>query len=108
MPSPGDQLVGPIIAERRLSARISDTEVQEVVIRMATPEREPDGDYRCYWEIAAPAYRKMRYTVGVDGFQAIHLATRMIGVTLWVIAQENAVHLTWEDQDDIGFPGFHP
>ncbi|HXI44115.1 MAG TPA: hypothetical protein VNH83_29295 [Bryobacteraceae bacterium] len=107
MPSTEDQLVGPIIAERRLSARISDSEVEEVVIRMAAPEREEAGDYRCSYEILAPWYRKVRYAAGIDGFQAIHLATKMIGVTLWVIAQEHGYHLTWEGLEDIGFPGFH-
>jgi len=107
MPSTEDQLVGPIIAERRLSARISDTEVEEVVIRMAAPEREEAGDYRCSWEFVAAGYRRARYALGIDGFQAIHLATKMIGVTLWVIAQEHGYHFTWLGSDDLGFPEFH-
>ena len=106
MPST-DQLAGPIIAERRLSAHAKDTEVQEVVIRMAKPEREETGDYRCGWEFVAPGHRKVRYAVGVDGFQAIELATKMIGVFLWVITQKNGYHLTWEGSDEIGFSEFH-
>ena len=107
MPSTEDHLIGPIIAERRLSARISNTEIQEFIIRMAAPEREKNGDYRCSWEFVAPGYRKVRSQTGIDGFQAIHLANRMIGVTLWVIAQEHGYHFTWEGSDDIGFSEFH-
>lgn len=107
MPLPEDQLVGPIIAERRLSARITDSEVQEVVIRMAAPEQEQDGYYRCSWEFVAPGYRKVHHVGGVDGFQAIRLATRMIGVNLWCISQEYGYHFTWEGSDDIDFPDFH-
>lgn len=72
MPSGEDKLSGPIIAERRLSVRISETEVQEVVIRMAAPERgEREDDYRCAWELVAPGYRKTFYASGADGFHAI-------------------------------------
>jgi len=74
---------------------------------MAAPECEEGGDYRCSWELVAPGYRKARYASGIDGFQAIYLATKMIGVTLWVIAQEQGYDFTWEGSDDIGFPGFH-
>ena len=108
MPSGEDKLSGPIIAERRLSVRISETEVQEVVIRMAAPERrEREDDYRCSWELVAPGYRKTFYARGADGFHAIHLATRMIGVNLWCIAQEKGYHFTWLGSDDIDFPEFH-
>lgn len=102
-----DQLAGPIIAERRRTARISETEVQEVVIRMALPERENNGDCRCSWELAAPGYKRVQYAMGIDGFQAIHLATRTIGINLWCIAQEKGYQFTWEGSDDIGFPEFH-
>jgi hypothetical protein len=101
------QLPGPVIAERTLSARINESEMQEVVIRMSAPERTEDGCYLCYWELVAPGYRKVRYAGGSDGFQAIHLATKMIGVTLWCIAQENGYHFTWEGTDDVGFPEYH-
>ena len=74
---------------------------------MAAPERVEDGCYRCYWEFVAPSYRKVRYAGGIDGFQAIHLATRMIGVSLWSIAQENGYSFTWEGEDDVGFPDYH-
>jgi hypothetical protein len=107
MPPKEDQLDGPIIAERRLSVPISGTETQEVVIRLAAPEREEKSRYRCTWEVVAPGYRKVRSAFGVDGFQAIHLATRMIGTILWCIAQENGYHFTWEGSDDIDFPEFH-
>ena len=108
MRSTEGQLAGLIIAERRLSVRIGDAEVQEVVIRLAAPERQDGGDYRCCWEFVASDYRKTFYVGGVDGFHAIHLATRMIGVNLWCMARENGHKFTWQESDDIGFPEFHP
>ena len=82
MPPVENELPRPIIAERRLSVRISDNEIQEVVIRLAAPEQSAGGDYRCAWELLAPGYRRAFYAAGIDGFQAIHLATKMIGVNL--------------------------
>jgi hypothetical protein len=108
MSSAEDQLVGSIIAERRLSARIGESELHEVVIRMAAPERVDDGYYRCYWEFAAPGYRKVHDAAGLDGFQAIHLTTKMIGVILWCMSKDNGYHFTWEGTDDLGFPKFTP
>jgi hypothetical protein len=106
MSGPEDQLDGTVIAERRLSVQITGTEAQDIVVRMAAPQREAEGYYRCFWELIAPGYRKVRYAAGVDGFQAIHLATRMIGVTLSCLARENGYHFTFDDSDNIGFPDF--
>jgi hypothetical protein len=102
--APDTELTGPIIAERTLCAQISQTETQEILIRMAAPERQDDGCYFCRWELVAPGYCKSLYAGGIDGFQAIHLATRIISVYLFCIARDNGWRITFEGSDDLGFP----
>ncbi|HUA84999.1 MAG TPA: hypothetical protein VMB85_14150 [Bryobacteraceae bacterium] len=100
---PEDRPVGPVIAERVLSAQISDNEAMDVVVRLFAPEKIEDGYCRCYWELVAPDYRKLRYAAGIDGFQAIELAYKMIGAVLWSVAREKGYRLTFEGSEDIGF-----
>jgi hypothetical protein len=99
--------IGQIIAERTLEVTSPDGRVDNLRIRLAAPVCSDGWEHRCYWEFVASGYREVRYAAGADGFQAIHHATRMIGVNLGCLAREKGYKLTFEGSEDIGFPDYN-
>ena len=88
LPTPTDELVGPIIAERRLSVSISETDAHEIIVRMAAPvsgeSRAPIGNLSrsrlpqgSSMQGAPPAYWSGHF-----------LNAKTIGVTLWYMAKD--------------------
>lgn len=65
----------------------------------------PDGpDTACVYRIIGPATRKVGRVVGVDGFQALHLAMERIGADLRTGEEFEAGPLRWLGMPEPGFP----
>ena len=99
--------VGEIIAERKLS--VVGNPAIEVSVRMGKPQQLPDavyGDQFCPVQIIGVGREQVKYAAGVDGFQAIELAMRLIGSELWLIKRDFGVQLRWDgdEKGDLGFP----
>lgn len=101
--------IGDLIAARTLVLRRTDGETSEVIILLGKPRRLPEhDDYCCPYQIKGAGDEKIRYTCGVDSFQALHLALSTLGVELEVLNKALAGRLKWECDDTgrLGFPGF--
>jgi hypothetical protein len=96
-----------IIAERTLEIRKPDGIIEKLLVRMAAPVEVEDGCHLCWWEFDTQPYQMIRHAAGIDGFQAIQLAMRMIGVNLWCLARDKGYEITFEGSRDLGFPDYH-
>jgi hypothetical protein len=99
--------VGNVIAVRKLS--LANEASRSIVVKMGEPQPLPDatGDDRyCPFQITGVGSERVKYAAGVDAFQSIELALRMIGAELAKINREHDGHLQWEGNEhgDLGFP----
>jgi hypothetical protein len=102
-------LSGPIIAERALDVTMSDGTIEKLLVRITAPVMFEDSagcEYRCHYEIKAPGFSKSRCAAGIDGFQALQLVFKIIGVDLECIARENGCRITFEGSENTGFPDY--
>ena len=99
--------VGEVIATRRLF-RAGDDTAGVIAVKMGKPVPYPDGqDYYCPYQVTGLGDEKVRYAAGIDAFQAMQLALRMIGTDLYIrLNRLCAGRLRWEGDDDgdLGFP----
>jgi hypothetical protein len=99
--------VGVPIAVRRLS--LVNDPTRAIVVTMGKPQPLPDAlgdDHYCPIQINGVGSEKVKYAAGVDAFQSIELAFKMIGVELAVLNREHDDQLRWEGDEhgDLGFP----
>ena len=97
------------IAIRTLTLIRDDSATSEVLVLLGKPRQLPDHeDYYCSYQIKGAGDEKVRYSCGVDPFQALHLALSTLGVELEVLNRELDGKLRWEfdDTGGLGFPGF--
>jgi hypothetical protein len=99
--------LGSVIAERKLF--LTSEPSRSIVVKMGEPQPLPDAlgeDHYCPIQIKGIGTEKIKYAVGVDAFQSIELALRMIGSYLAKINQEHDGLLHWEGDEhgDLGFP----
>jgi hypothetical protein len=93
--------VGPLVATRALDLR-GET---KVMVRLGRPERFSDSeDYYCPYEIRGIGAEHVRYAGGVDAVQALELALKAIGATLYTSSEWQTKELTWNGGEDLGFP----
>ena len=67
--------VGELIATRTLTLRQENGATSEIMVLLGKPQQLPKHeDYYCPYQIKGAGDEKVRYTCGVDSFQALHLA----------------------------------
>jgi hypothetical protein len=99
--------VGDVIAVRKFS--VASDPIREIVLTMGKPQPLPDAlgnDHYCPFQFAGVGSEKVKYAAGVDAFQAIELAFRIIGSELAVLNRQHDGQLRWEGDEhgDLGFP----
>ncbi len=99
--------VGVVIAARKLF--LANDVGRKILVKMGRPEPLPDalGDDRyCRFQITGIGAERVRYAAGVDAFQSIELALKMIGAELAKLNKEHDGQLRWEcdEHGDLGFP----
>lgn len=92
-----------IIAERRIKARNSDDSETVVTVRLGAPTSTTDDTsvvtpYQILYKGRTRTFR----AVGIDGFQSIVLAMRMIEVELESLAGAESIQMSTDDNDDLG------
>ncbi|GJE40704.1 DUF6968 family protein [Methylobacterium persicinum] len=92
-----------VIAERSLTLRSGPVE-QGVPIVLHAPEND-DGMWICRYTIGWPEGTEERFGAGVDAFQALDLALKMIGCRLYASAHHKSGTLFFEEPGTgYGFP----
>ncbi len=87
-----------IIAERILLA--ADDPTWQVRIRLGKPSlSEKAQDYKCAYQVLSPGREIIRFAFGIDAFQALELALRMIGAEIESLQQEHGLTLMVDDTD---------
>ncbi len=95
-----------IIAERSLSIADQDGTTSVVNVLLGKPERIPSStDYFTPYKIEYLGRTRLFYAAGIDGFQALQLAMKMIDAELEAIGRTHNVTILWEG-DDTGNLGF--
>jgi hypothetical protein len=101
------ETVGEVIATRVLMLLGDKGASPEVLVLLGKPQKLPDhSDYYCAYQIKGAGDEKVRYTCGVDPFQALQLALSTLGVELEVLNKELGGRLRWEcdSAGELGFP----
>jgi hypothetical protein len=99
--------IGEVIATRTLTLLRDQDASSEVLVLLGKPQKLPDhSDCYCPYQIKGAGDEKVRYTCGIDPFQALQLALSILGVELEVLNKELGGRLRWECDDSgrLGFP----
>ncbi len=97
--------VGEVIATRELFV-VGDPG-RRIVVKMGKPVLWDAGpDYLCLIQISGIADEKVKYAAGVDAFQAIELATKLIAIELRAIREQLEVRFARWENDQNGCGGF--
>jgi hypothetical protein len=86
-----------VIAARRLRSALG-----EILVELCAPQAEGE-DMRCAYRITGPRLSVASHAMGVDGFQAMDLALRKIGIELRMSEEFVAGPIRWLDRDEPGF-----
>ena len=87
------------IAERKL-VLVRDGKDVPIVVRIAAPTQKSTREYECTFRIEGEEIEIQQSIFGVDGIQAIQLATVIIGSTIGTLGEG----YSWLGQD--GYSGF--
>lgn len=71
-----------LIGSRELTFLEGDKETK-IPVRLYAPQREPDGAWKCRYEIGWPGEMRAKDIFGADSMQAIVLALQMIGFEIY-------------------------
>ena len=98
--------IGDVIAERTLKRSVDGRDPGDVVVRLGKPQPRPDGSgFFSPFEVVGLGERRIKFASGVDAFQSLQLALRMISVLLHYYRHEPSVEMFFlEPGDDLGFP----
>lgn len=89
-----------IIAERVLSYTQNKTEVLlSVKLGKPRPDLKEGGDWECPYQVG----EKINLAYGVDSFQALILAQKLISIELDYLKKKQNLILKWLNMDDLGF-----
>jgi hypothetical protein len=101
--------IGDVIATRRLFL-VNDPN-WPVIVKMGKPQPLPDAvgdEHYCPIQITGLGSEKVKYATGLDAFQSIELALRLIGIEVAVLNREYHGQLRWWDRNEqhgnLGFP----
>ena len=98
--------VGETIASRELSLLNSTGSPSEVRVLLGKPKHLPDrDDFYCPYQIKGAGTETVRFTCGIDAFQALLLAIRSLAGDIEVLNQALEGNLRWEG-DEKGWLGF--
>jgi len=76
-----------------------------VTVVLGKPVLRPKtNEYTCTYEIVGGGISRSRFAAGLDAFQALQLAMRMIGAEIAQIERASGIHLTFGDLPNSGFP----
>jgi hypothetical protein len=95
------------IAIRRL--HLADNPRAEILLVLGRPQSSTDfgaTEYRCPFQTGGIGVAEVRHAAGVDEFQAIELAFRLIGAALSRLNRESNDRLRWkfDESGGLGFP----
>jgi hypothetical protein len=98
--------VGDVIAVRRFS--FANEPTRSIVVKMGKPQPLPEAlgdDHFCPIQIIGAGSETVKYAAGVDAFQSIELAFRLIGTLLSALNRKHNGQLRWEcdEHGDLGF-----
>ena len=96
--------LGTIIANRQLHYSHPDHTSRRVEVLLGSPVESRGGEWYCAWKIVGIGKGEVRAAYGVDAFQCLQLAMKMIGATLFALS-ENGTRLSWNG-DQFGVIGF--
>ena len=99
--------IGEVIAARTLTLYRDQGSHSEIVALLGKPQKLPDhSDYYCPYQIKGAGPEKIRYSCGVDAFQALQLALSTLGVEFEVLNRGLGGSLRWDcdDKGNLGFP----
>lgn len=99
-------ILGVLIAERRLECRDGAGKRHEVVVRIGKPmlDQEPKPAWYCPFAITGMGGEIERKAFGEDSVQALLLSLKMIGVELEQYARSRSCKFTWLGMEELGFP----
>ena len=99
--------IGETIAVRKLSLLRDDGPPLEVLALLGRPKQLPDHcDYYCPYQIKGVGAETVRYTSGIDTFQALQLGIRSLAGDLETLNRHMGGNLRWEgdEKGSLGFP----
>jgi hypothetical protein len=88
-----------IIAERELEK--ADDPASRVLVRIGRPVEDPEGDWRCPFQITGLGDDTVYAAFGIDSVQALALCLEMIRAQLADLSRGH--RLTWLEGNDLGF-----
>lgn len=88
-----------LIMERKLSCHVNGQDVP-IPIRFFKPLLEPNGSWRCQYEIGWPHGVRSHHASGVDSVQALFLAMKMLAAELYTSDMHRSGCLRWLLEDD--------
>ena len=98
--------LGEIIAKRSLRIVNRDGERSEAEVFLGKPQTKGNSKgFLATYQINYLGEIRIWYAAGVDAFQALQLAMKMINVELGVIERVNSIKISWEG-DASGKLGF--
>lgn len=98
--------LGTVIANRELLYSDREHGTQSVQVLLGAPVESPlGGEWYCPWRILGIGHEQVRAAYGVDSFQCLQLALKMIGASLHALAVGGA-QIAWMcgEPGDFGFP----
>lgn len=87
--------------------RSRDGRETAITVKLGRPVPFPDdSSYYAPFQVIGAGSEKVRYAGGVDAFQALQLAMKIIRSYLDALAVECSAELSWEggESGDLGFP----
>jgi hypothetical protein len=90
---------------------LANDQTRKIVVKMGKPQPLPEAlgdDCFCPIQIIGIGSEKVKYAGGVDAFQSIELALKLIAIELEVLNKEHGGQLRWEcdKHGKLGFPFF--
>jgi hypothetical protein len=95
--------LGAIIAERTFGAINESGTESQLRVRLGTPNRiQGSVDVYAPYQVLYGEKVRSWYAAGVDGFQALQLAMKMIAVELDCLRRDYRIEIRWHGDKDTG------